>query len=397
MLFDATRFERLTATPWDADRVRAMIREIVADAEGTFDECELWPADEWDAWQTPTPLTTLYVGAAGVIWALEALRRREVAETSLDLARAVERAREAWLAEPSLMRGIELPEPARAGFLSGQTGILLVSHLVDPRAEIADELYERVRENTRNAHTGVMWGSPGTMLAARALHEWTDEARWETAWRESAAVVVDARDDDGFWEQRLYGDAFRGLGTLYGLVGNVLALLRGGEWLDDDTIVPRTAELLRETAVREDGLVNWPSSAGRSLRGAEGEIKLQWCCGAPGIVVSASSYLDEELVVDGAETVWLAGPHGEEKGSSICHGTAGNGYAMLAAFARTHDELWLDRARRFAVHALEQGAAARARRGRGRFSLWTGDAGVAIFAADCLLAQTAYPVLGTWA
>jgi len=28
--------------------------------------------------------------------------------------------------------------------------------------------------------------------------------------------------------------------------------------------------------------------------------------------------------------------------------------------------------------------------------LWTGDVGVAVFAADCLLARTRYPVLEDW-
>ena len=81
-----------------------------------------------------------------------------------------------------------------------------------------------------------------------------------------------------------------------------------------------------------------------------------------------------------------------EKGPGICHGTAGNGYAFLKLFARIGDERWLARARRFAVHALEQVE----RRGRGRYSLWTGDPGVVLFAADCLESRSAYPVLETW-
>jgi hypothetical protein len=35
-------------------------------------------------------------------------------------------------------------------------------------------------------------------------------------------------------------------------------------------------------------------------------------------------------------------------------------------------------------------------RGRGRYSLWTGDPGVAVFAADCVAARTRYPILETW-
>jgi Lanthionine synthetase C-like protein len=80
-----------------------------------------------------------------------------------------------------------------------------------------------------------------------------------------------------------------------------------------------------------------------------------------------------------------------EKGPSICHGTAGNGYAFLKAYARTGDERWLGRARRFAVHALDQVRRLRADRGRGRYSLWTGDLGVAIYVADCLEGRAAYP------
>jgi hypothetical protein len=78
-----------------------------------------------------------------------------------------------------------------------------------------------------------------------------------------------------------------------------------------------------------------------------------------------------------------------EKGSGICHGTAGSGNAFLNVFARTGDELWLDRARRYAVHALGQIE----RRGHGRYSLWTGDVGVALYAADSIDGASAYPIL----
>ena len=85
------------------------------------------------------------------------------------------------------------------------------------------------------------------------------------------------------------------------------------------------------------------------------------------------------------ELPWRAGPPGLEKGSSICHGTAGNGYA-LPEDVRAHRRRGVARPRpRFAVHALEQVE----RRGRGRYSLWTGDLGVALYAADCLEPRTA--------
>ena len=151
--------------------------------------------------------------------------------------------------------------------------------------------------------------------------------------------------------------------------------------------------MLARTAVVEKSLANWPPSMSEELVHRTGIIRVQWCHGAPGVVASAADYLDEELLVAGAELTWRAGPHGDERGSSLCHGTAGNGYAFLKAFARTGDERWLERARRFAVHALAQMRRQRTSRGRGRYSLWTGDLGVALYLADCLDARTAYPVL----
>src|SRR4030095_12084779 len=154
---------------------------------------------------------------------------------------------------------------------------------------------------------------------------------------------------------------------------------------------------LVQEAIVEDGLATWPANAGGSLVPGDGQIRLQWCQGAPGIVATAAPYLDEELLLAGAELTWRAGAHGEEKGTGLCHGTAGNGYALLKAFERTGDELWLERARRFAVHALEQARRARHKRGHGRFSLWTGALGAALYAADCLDTRTEMPTIDTWA
>jgi hypothetical protein len=109
-------------------------------------------------------------------------------------------------------------------------------------------------------------------------------------------------------------------------------------------------------------------------------------------VIGASTYLDEELLRAGAELTWHTGPPTPEKGPGISHGTAGNGYAFLKALARTGDERWLERARRFAMHALEQVEQLRSERGGGRYSLWTEDVGAALYAADCIDGTSRYPI-----
>jgi hypothetical protein len=120
VLYRPEAYEPLTDEPWVDGRVRDEIAAIVADADAAFDADELWPACEWEAWQTPLPLKTLYVGAAGVLWALDALRRRGLAAPSLDLASAAARTVERRREQPDLMEGIELPLRAESGLLSGE-------------------------------------------------------------------------------------------------------------------------------------------------------------------------------------------------------------------------------------------------------------------------------------
>jgi hypothetical protein len=76
VLYEPAQFEPLTDELWDPARIVDAIATIVADVDATFDPAALWLAHEWDGWEEPLPLKTLYVGAAGVIWALDALRRR---------------------------------------------------------------------------------------------------------------------------------------------------------------------------------------------------------------------------------------------------------------------------------------------------------------------------------
>jgi hypothetical protein len=161
----------------------------------------------------------------------------------------------------------------------------------------------------------------------------------------------------------------------------------------DAAVARESAAVLSRHAFCEDGLANWPGSPRSQLtRPRDGRICLQWCTGAPSVLTGAWDYLDEELVLAGAELVWRAGAHSDEKGHGLCHGTSGNGFALLKAFARTGDERWLERARRFAVHALAQ-AERIAANGRRRYSLFNGDVGTALFAAACLDADPRFPIV----
>jgi hypothetical protein len=373
VLYAPELHEPLTDVAWDAARASAAIRAIVADIDRVYDRDTFWPANDWDAFQAALPLTDLFVGAGGLAWGLDRLRRSGHAETALDLSAVAQRALARYREAPVIQLE-ELPTPARSSLFNGEAGLVLVAWLLEPADELASDLHELVRQNIGNAANELMWGVPGTLLAARVLHARTREERWRAAVEESVQALHDERDDEGLWTQKLYGRSARSLGPIHGFVGNVAAL--------DDA--RGAAEVLTRTAIVEDGRANWPPSIG-----SEQVPRLQWCHGAPGIITTASGYLDEELLLAGAELVWDAGPpSSEEKGAGLCHGTAGNGYAFLKTFARTGDERWLERARAFAMHALAQAEHLPA-----RYSLFTGGIGAALFAADCIDGRARFPIV----
>src|SRR5437867_3159630 len=83
----------------------------------------------------------------------------------------------------------------------------------------ADSILARIRANVHNEGDDVMWGTPGTLLAAQAMLGSTREQRWRDAWEESADALLARRRDDGLWVHHLYRQTYPGLGPPHGVVG----------------------------------------------------------------------------------------------------------------------------------------------------------------------------------
>ena len=136
-------------------------------------------------------------------------------------------------------------------------------------------------------------------------------------------------------------------------------------------------------------LAGHAASAVRAPR--DGGICLQYSTGAPGVVGGAWDYLDEGLVLAGAELVWRAGAPKDEK--TTVSATAPRAWLRTPEGVRAHRRRALvERARRFAVHALAQADRIAIANGGRRYSLSTGDVGTALFAAACLDADARYPI-----
>lgn len=331
-----------------------------------------------------------------MIWALQHLHDAGAATLrqpyALHLGMLLQHNR-AWLGDDAADR--------HASYLMGQTGIRLLAQRLAPTPGNARQLQSLIEGNVDNPTRELLWGAVGTTLAALFLHRQSGEARWAELFRQGAQRLWSQRlwshrHECHYWTQDMYGSTSSYLGAGHGFASLAMALILGrhlldaAAWADWQACIENTA---RQSALREAGLANWPAWLIETTD-TPPRMLMQWCHGAPGFVVGLAelpgSALDELLIAAG-EAVWQAGQL--DKGSNLCHGTAGNGYAFLKLYARTGDAIWLQRARAFAMHGIEQCEAAHSAHGQRRYSLWTGDLGLAVYLWSCVQAGAAFPTL----
>ncbi len=389
MLFEPGRHETLSVGSWDPAVAEAQVHSIVADLERKLDGESVWPIHPLDAdIESAASHKSLYLGAAGAMWAMWYLARQGAVQLEVEPAQLIERVHDNYLLAPDT--GEVVPS-----YYLGEVGILLILWRMTGSAAAADRLHQLIRENIPNPTNEALWAAPGTMVGALHMLDWTGEDRWRGLYLENVEQLWDTwlpspHADCYLWTQDLYGSVVQLLGAGHGFAGNVYPLLRGATLLPADrreTLYQRCLQTLRVSALTDDDCVNWPPGVGPSRPGRTA-VLVQWCHGAPGIITATADFprgwsagMDELLLQAGA-TTWQAGPL--SKGYGLCHGTAGNGYAFLKLHARTGDPTWLERARAFAMHAIDQRERMRQEHGMGRYSLWTGDAGLAVYLWHCL-------------
>lgn len=379
-LFDPEEHEALTDSVWEERRARDAVAAICAAAIDAFEQDRFWPRSPLDEYGLPVERDrSLWIGAAGVLWALDRLG------VGLDEAGVYD----SYLADPEA--------PGSAGLMMGETGVLLVSWRLARTSQKEARLFELVAGNARSPEHELFNGSPGTMLAALHLQEATGEQRWASLWRSCADALleqfcIDPELGCRIWIQYRGGRLLRSIGAGHGFASNIRCLLRGKALLGKartSELERAASETMRMLAIRDAQVANWPTAAD-SYWADRFPTRVQWCHGAPGLITSLAELPRDEqtdgLLSAAGELIWRAGPL--KKGPGLCHGTAGNGYAFLALHARSGEQRWLDRARAFAIHALEQ-----VQRSPPRYSLWTGDIGVALYLRACLDGWDGMPII----
>jgi hypothetical protein len=384
MLYSPERHEALDARPWDEQVARGSIVRIAAGTEAGFLAGKGWPAHPQDN-PKPKPMSGFYMGSCGIIWALEYLRARG----AITLA--------------GNYREFATQLRSRSGeggsYMFGKTPVLLLRHALEGDAGHANALAELVEQTMAHPARELMWGAPGSMLAALFMHRRTGESRWSDLFLRSARQLwseLEWSDAEQcrFWTQDLYGQRSTYLDAVHGFVATAAVVIQGRDLLPADQWrewQQCIAETVTRSAEREGPLANWRAR----LTSPRGGAKLvQYCHGAPGFVICLADNPDpalDELLRAAGETTWAAGPL--RKGANLCHGTGGNGYAFLKLYRRFGEPVWLERARAFAMHGIEQVEAAWREYRQWRHSLWTGDPGFAIYLLDCIEQADRFPTL----
>jgi len=213
-LYEPERHVVLEAPPWNPDAAKSAIQEIVDDAAGRFDADQFWPSHPME--DDRTHCTPLYRGAAGVIWAIDYLRRQGAAKCDVEFVPVLPGLLAANQAEFATFG--EFFSSEQASLLMGDVGVLLLTMRLAPNDEIADELHRRVTANLHLPVMELMWGTPGTMLAAIFMYEMTGQDCWRQIYQQQAERLLGDLEETELgplWTQDLYGHISRYLGCPY--------------------------------------------------------------------------------------------------------------------------------------------------------------------------------------
>jgi hypothetical protein len=396
-LYEPARHTHLISLSWDPEFVRSRIVSLVEGVVSKQGLDGLWPTG-LEGFES-----SLYEGAAGIRWGVQQLSKRGFVDGLDRLPRPEVKADYSnWMGDDGMF--LEHKVPRSYSFYLGLTGPLLQHWVETGDRDALETLDQRIGENLSHPWMENLWGAPSTMIAASHLFEQTGDERFAEHLRVGADYLWERLEtvealNCKLWNINLYGQSSYLMGAGHGFVGNVFPVLKSQSCFSEavnSAWKEMIFDTVLKTAMRQDGLTNWAPRASL-IQAEDDKILVQQCHGAPGFVISLGSLMGcgndefDVLMKEAGELIWRAGPL--SKYPELCHGTPGNGYAFLKLFEKTGDELWLSRARDFANFSYKQ----REEMIRGgkpqQLSLWDGDMGLAMFMADCLDANAAFPTL----
>src|SRR5947207_155469 len=255
-MFHPSRNYTLKDIQWEPELVLKSIQAIAYDAIDQIRQNRKLPRHPMDEYGV---CSDLYMGMAGVIWALEYLEGKQVIETDLDFAALLEAQLSANEKEFK-----STPHPANASYLFGELPILLLQFKCSRDARIADKIFQSIEKNNTQPVRELMWGSAGSMLCANLMYQWNSEERWKEVFLLQAERMLNdwqRIENVGYlWSPDLYGATRKYLGPVHGFAGNIISLIEGKELLGParyEDICAKVVETVINTATSDERHANW--------------------------------------------------------------------------------------------------------------------------------------------
>src|SRR6516164_6600913 len=130
-MIEPSRHVQLRVLPWDPGAAKEAIAEIAADALDNFGQDQFWPAHPLDD-GIKDGHSSVYVGAAGVIWALEHLRMVGATKADFDFRPCLPQLLEKTKAEMTTYEDYA----ANGSLLFGDMGTGLLIMRLEPTSNI---------------------------------------------------------------------------------------------------------------------------------------------------------------------------------------------------------------------------------------------------------------------
>jgi hypothetical protein len=234
----------------------------------------------------------------------------------------------------------------------------------------------------------ILYGAAGYLTSLLYLKEHFPDQISETLVRAVIDHIVGGAEDGpgGAFLWAWHGKHY--LGAAHGVSGILTALLDAhtqGTALSQEVLarIHTTIDYLHSLRLPSG---NYPTQVGKQ----DADRLVQWCHGAPGVLlllVRAYEIFGEPKYLAWAEmaadVVWSRGLL--RKGNGLCHGVAGNAYCFLALFRCTDNDIYLHRARVFALAVQDDMVAKHQDTPNHPLSLFEGHTGLLALYTDLLV------------
>ncbi|XP_047480852.1 lanC-like protein 2 isoform X1 [Penaeus chinensis] len=264
---------------------------------------------------------------------------------------------------PLIEKAITKIKGRRVAFVCGDPGPLTLGAILYHRLNMTSQVpaciegVKKLKKDILNPKSDVpdeiLYGRAGYLYALLLIQQKIGKAEIDdTLVRSVVSAILDSGRALSLKEKRSVPLMYQWhekhyIGAAHGIIGILFMLLQAKEHLTSAEL----NELVKPT-IDYVAKLQFPSGNLPSSLSNESDRLIHWCHGAPGAVFlfakayqvfNERSYLEHALKA--GESIWERGLL--KKGYGLCHGSSGNGYALLYLYQVTGDSEMLYRAAQF--------------------------------------------------